>query len=180
MNGDMADTNRIRKNLLKDLEEEIEEGAVVRANSITELAEKLNMDPIILENSYSQYLKDIASGKGVEPFFGMDSDEDSPFDMGELDEKGLRPMDEPPFYAIVEKIFHENGSGGLVTDGQFHVLKQGCPIPGLYAAGDNIRGIMLPGRIGVRYIEGILSALTFALNSGFAAGEEAVASFAER
>ena len=35
-------------------------------------------------------------------------------------------------------------------------------MPGLYAAGDNIRGIMLSGAIGVQYIESVLSALTSA------------------
>ena len=61
----------------------------------------------------------------------------------------------------------------MATDSQVRVLKQGRPIPGLYAAGDNIRGIMLPGEVGVAYIEGVLSALTTAFCSGYLAGEEA-------
>jgi hypothetical protein len=32
---------------------------------------------------------------------------------------------------------------------------------------------MMPGRVGAEYIEGTISALTFALCSGFIAGEEA-------
>ncbi len=61
----------------------------------------------------------------------------------------------------------------MATDSRVRVLKGGVPIPGLYAAGDNIRGIMLPGAIGVQYIESVLSALTVAFCSGYLAGEEA-------
>lgn len=51
-----------------------------------------------------------------------------------------------PFYALFVKLFHENAVGGMATDSQVRVLKGGKPIPGLYGAGDNIRGIMLPRR----------------------------------
>jgi predicted oxidoreductase len=84
------------------------------------------------------------------------------------------PIAKGPFYALKVKLFHENAVGGMVTDSQVRVLKNGQPIPGLYAAGDNIRGIMLPGEIGVQYIESFLSALTVAFSSGYLAGEEAV------
>ena len=62
----------------------------------------------------------------------------------------------------------------MATDSDLRVLKQDQPIAGLYAAGDNIRGIMLPGEIGVAYIEGVLSALTVAFSSGYLAGKRAV------
>ena len=44
------------------------------------------------------------------------------------------------------------------------------PIPGLYAAGDTTRGIMIPGDVGVGYIERVFSALTQAFNEGYIAG----------
>jgi predicted oxidoreductase len=68
------------------------------------------------------------------------------------------------------KLFHENAVGGMVTDSQVRVLKNGQPIPGLFACGDNCSGIMLSGAIGVQYIEGVVSALTFAFNSGYLSG----------
>ena len=84
------------------------------------------------------------------------------------------PVTQPPFYALRLKLFHENAVGGMKTDAALNVLKDGNPVPGLYACGDNIRGIMLSGDIGVRYIEDIVSALTFALSSGYLAGGNAV------
>lgn len=56
--------------------------------------------------------------------------------------------------------------------------RDGRPVPGLYAVGDGTRGIMVPGEVSVGYIEGTISALTFALVSGFVAGQEA-AKYAE-
>lgn len=63
--------------------------------------------------------------------------------------------------------------GGMVIDKNANVLKEGTPIPGLYAAGDTTRGVMVPGDIGVQYIEGVFTALTYAFNSGYISGEEA-------
>ena len=85
------------------------------------------------------------------------------------------PIANGPFYALFIKLFHENAVGGMATDSDLRVLRQNQPIQGLYAAGDNIRGIMLPGEVGVAYIEGVLSALTVAFSSGYLAGEKAVA-----
>ena len=50
----------------------------------------------------------------------------------------------------------------------------GTPIAGLYACGDNTRGIMLPGDVGVQYIETYLSAMTYAMCSGYLAAEKAI------
>lgn len=69
-----------------------------------------------------------------------------------------------PFYAIKLKMFHENAVGGMTIDDHASVLKNGQPIPGLYAAGDTTRGIMIPGDVGVGYIEGVFTALTQAFN----------------
>lgn len=70
-------------------------------------------------------------------------------------------------------LFHENSMGGMVIDKNTSVLKDGQPIPGLFASGDTTRGIMIPGDIGVQYIEGVFTALTYAFNSGYISGMEA-------
>lgn len=100
--------------------------------------------------------------------------------MDDDDEGGLPPMfgapkpkktiSKGPFYAIKLKMFHENAVGGMTIDENASVLKQGRPIPGLYAAGDTTRGIMIPGDVGVGYIEGVFTALTQAFNEGYIAG----------
>ena len=79
-----------------------------------------------------------------------------------------------PFYAIKLKMFHENAVGGMTIDENASVLKDGKPIPGLYAAGDTTRGIMIPGDVGVGYIEQVFTALTQAFNEGYIAGVAAV------
>ena len=61
----------------------------------------------------------------------------------------------------------------MTIDENTSVLRGGSPIPGLYAAGDNTRGIMLPGDLGAGYIETTITALTYALTSGYIAGVEA-------
>jgi predicted oxidoreductase len=83
------------------------------------------------------------------------------------------PIQQGPYYAILMKLFHENALGGIVIDENTNVLKDGRPVEGLYATGDNTRGVMMHGRVGAEYIEGTISALTFALCSGYIAGEEA-------
>ena len=82
-------------------------------------------------------------------------------------------IEKAPFYAIKMKMFHENSIGGMTIDKNASVLKQGKPIPGLYAAGDTTRGIMVSGDIGVDYLEGVFSSLTMAYNEGYIAGTEA-------
>ena len=81
------------------------------------------------------------------------------------------PMYSGPWYALPLKLFHENSIGGIVTDDNAQVLRYRLPVPGLFAAGDNIRGIMMPGDVGSGYIENTISALTYAICSGYIAGE---------
>lgn len=81
------------------------------------------------------------------------------------------PLEQGPYYAIYEGCFQENAIGGMTIDEQTRVQRGGIPIPGLYACGDNTRGIMLPGDIGVAFIEGVLSAMTFAMTSGYVAAQ---------
>lgn len=83
------------------------------------------------------------------------------------------PIGEGPYYAVKLKMFHENAIGGIVIDENMNVLRGGRPVPGLYAVGDNTRGDMVAGPVGMIYIEGTISALTFALCSGYLAGVEA-------
>ena len=104
----------------------------------------------------------------------MDDDEDAPDPeaMAKIfgTPKPKLPIAQGPFYAIKLKMFHENAVGGMTIDENASVLKGGAPIPGLYAAGDTTRGIMIPGDVGVGYIEGVFTALTQAFNEGYIAG----------
>ncbi len=157
-------------------EEEIA-GSIVSAATLEELAEKL-------EISKDEFLRNIAnyneSTKHPDPTpagpppMMMDDDEEGggmPPMFGSP--KPRKPIEKGPFYAIKLKMFHENAVGGMTIDCNASVLKEGKPIPGLFAAGDTTRGIMVPGDVGVGYVEGVFTALTQALNEGYIAGVSA-------
>lgn len=178
------DLNKFLVKWREVLEEEEIAGSIVSANSIEELARKLGFDPekfatIIKEQNENACKMSMppfgGDGPGGEDMPGDpgDSSKDSMFNGGGPQLSAPR-IEKPPFYAFKLKLFHENAIGGMTIDENTSVLKSGKPIPGLYAAGDNTRGIMLPGTIGVAYIEGNITALTFAFNSGYISGFEAV------
>jgi len=83
------------------------------------------------------------------------------------------PYGKAPYYAIKMKMFHENAIGGMTIDKNAAVLRDGKPIPGLFACGDTTRGIMFPGDLSVTYLEGVFSSLTQAYDEGYIAGVEA-------
>ena len=157
------------------LTEEAEDHSVVIADTLEELAEKLGFDPERFVSDIAQYHRSLSETPPVPPAPSPDGPGDGEMDLSFLMGPPPRPMEAGPYYAIKMKLFHENSVGGMVIDENTRVLRDGAPIPGLYAAGDNTRGIMLPGNIGVRYIERVFSALTVAFNTGYIAGVEAAA-----
>lgn len=169
-----VDISWFLKDWRKVLQEEAEAGALVIANTLTELGAKLDYDPVKFAADVEEYNRSLLEPK--KPMMPL-------MDMGGDDEEGgmpmmmmgppAQPIAKGPFYAVKMTLFHENSMGGMVIDKNTNVLKEGTPIPGLYAAGDTTRGVMVPGDIGVQYIEGVFTALTYAFNSGYISGEEA-------
>ena len=160
------------------LEEEAQDNAVVIADTLEALAEKLGWDAGQLRadvEAYNERIKTEKPGFGGPPPMMMDDDEDREGGMPPMfgPPKAKLPIGEGPFYAIRLGLFHENAIGGMTIDQNASVLKNGVPVPGLYAAGDTTRGIMIPGDVGVGYIEMVFTALTQALNEGYIAGTEA-------
>ena len=151
------------------LAEEALDNAVVIADSPEELAEKLGVDAEALTAQIAAYDERTKHPMPLPP--GMP--------------EFLRPKHPPvpfgkaPYYAIKMKLFHENAIGGMTIDENASVLRDGKPIPGLYACGDTTRGIMFAGDLSVTYLEGVFTSLTQAYNEGFIAGTEA-AGFAGR
>lgn len=87
----------------------------------------------------------------------------------------LIPVETPPYYAFYGKRFQENAMGGAKIDSNTRVLnKYGKPVPGLYAVGDNTRGIQLRGDMGADYVEMKISALTWCMASGIIASDALV------
>ena len=143
-------------------EEELDR-AIVSADTLEELAVKLEIPAELLVQEVAAY-----NASTSEPLV-------FPPDFPEFMKPKHPPMkiEKAPFYAIKMKMFHENSIGGMTIDKNASVLKRGKPIPGLYAAGDTTRGIMVSGDIGVDYLEGVFTSLTMAYNEGYIAGTEA-------
>ena len=154
-----ADMNPFYQNWEAELEQERQWGVLFSAPTLEALGEQIHIPADRLRQAVDLYNQ--RAGQ-PETRIGPNGPEELP---------PKPPMESGPWYAIPLKLFHENAIGGMVIDENAQVLRLGRPIPGLYAAGDNTRGVMLPGRIGADYIERTISALTFALCSGYIAGE---------
>jgi hypothetical protein len=95
-----------------------------KANTLVELALKMDMDPKVFLETIERYNKFCETGKD------LDFDKDA---------KYLKPIRKPPFYAIYGHRFSQctKGLNGIAVNPNFEVLNpKGNTIPGLYAAGD--------------------------------------------
>ena len=154
-----CDMNPFYKDWREELEQELRWETMVKADSLDELGKKLGIPAAKLEGAVAEY--NDAAGKA----------ETVMTPAGPAEAPPKMPMRVGPYYAFLLKLFHENALGGIVVDENMQVLKNGLPVPGLYATGDNTRGVMMPGRVGAEYIESTISALTYAFSSGYIAGE---------
>jgi len=119
------------ENLRKELAYEVaidEEGASGNhskmANTLVDLALKMNIDPKAFVATINRYNEFCDNGKDLD--FGKDP-------------KSLVPIRKPPFYAIFGHRWTQctKGSNGICVNGKFEVLNtKGEAIPGLYAGGD--------------------------------------------
>jgi succinate dehydrogenase/fumarate reductase flavoprotein subunit len=106
----------------QDNTKEIEKGWIVEAETIPELAEKLGMDPNVLEEEVSQYNEFAAGGEDTE--FGRPADH-------------MEPLETPPYYAVKLWPGLNNTFGGPERDAQARVVDaNGDAIPRLYSAGE--------------------------------------------
>lgn len=181
-----VDMDRLYNNFQAEIDQEVEWGSIKKADTLEGLADELGIDRkkfLAAVEEHNAHLNDPMpfgpppgggdEGPGGPGGPGGDDDDEGGM-FGPMEMPDPTPIAQGPFYALFIKLFHENAVGGMATDSTMRVLKKDKPIPGLYAAGDNTRGIMLPGAIGVQYIESVLSALTTAFCTGYLAGEEAV------
>jgi fumarate reductase flavoprotein subunit len=157
----------------EDLEYEVaidEEGAkgnhVKKANSLVELALKMDVDPKTFVETIERYNKFCETGKDLD--FGKDA-------------QYLKPIRKPPFWAIYGHRFSQctKGLNGIAVNPDYEVLSpKGETMPGLFAAGDTCT---IYGRSGAAPSGGnILSTTPFpcngstmALASGYSAGVRA-------
>ncbi len=143
------------------VEELIEKGYVIKADTLEELAEKLGL-PV------DTFLATIARYNELEEK-GHDDD------FGKVAYR-LSRVDTPPYYGVRCSAWHLCTLDGVVIDTDMHVLDDSCnPIPGLYAAGDVAGGRF--AHVYPNLCTGLAcgSSMTFGRHAGrLAAQEEAV------
>jgi succinate dehydrogenase/fumarate reductase flavoprotein subunit len=134
---------------------------VPQAPTVRGLAERLGLDPATVETTIARFNENAARG------------EDPDFDRHKVGLMGvapLRPVDQPPFYAVAmyPGTLGTNGGPRLNANGQVRGVRGGV-VPGLYAAGNtaaNAYGWAYPSGGGT-----IANGMTF----GYLAGRHAAA-----
>ncbi|MGD0794820.1 MAG: FAD-dependent oxidoreductase [Dehalococcoidales bacterium] len=130
---------------------------VAVAGSIEELAQKTGIDPAELKKTLDEYNGYCVQGR--DPVFAK-----AP--------RYLRPLKEPPFYAVKAYTVFLGSLGGIKINHNMEVVdKKGGVIPGLYAVGTDAGGLY-----GDTYcfLPASGTTLGFALNSGRIAGKNAL------
>jgi len=120
-----------------------ETGYLVSGPDIATLGRQLGLDPDALVATVERYNALARSGSDTD--FGKGSTAYNRY-LGDPDNKPnpcLRPLETPPFYAVKVYPGDIGTSCGLLTDACARVLgKDGAPIPGLYAVGNDMNSIM--------------------------------------
>lgn len=153
----------------------IESGYLIRARTIRELAGKLSIDADALEatvrraNDYARSGEDPEFGKGstaYNRYLGDPRHKPNPC---------LGPIEKPPFYSVRVYPGDIGTATGLAVDAKARVLdRDGQPIPGLYAAGNDMNSIMAGTYPGAGITLG--PALTFGYIAGQTLAEQKRAS----
>lgn len=105
-----------------DNSKEIEQGWIIKADTIEELAEKLGRDPVALKATIDSYNAMAKSGKDTE--FGRSAEK-------------MSPIDTAPYYAVGIAPCLVATTGGAERNTKAQVLKwDGSIIPNLYEAGE--------------------------------------------
>jgi fumarate reductase flavoprotein subunit len=139
----------------KYLRKEVEDGLVKISPSLNEIAQWIGADVRVLKETIDEYNSFCDRGRD---------------DRFYKDRRALQPLRTPPYYALkCGQAFHGT-IGGIKINHHMEVLnQQDSPIPGLYATGNDTGGwesdtycYVLSG-----------TALSFAINSGRIAGENA-------
>ena len=109
---------------------------VETADTIEELARKIEVSPSILDATVSEYNE--AVREGTTHLLRIPKANKDP--VGVYEELGLNflhPIETPPFYAVPVIAAYSHSDGGLAIDGKCQVVdRERKPISGLYAAGD--------------------------------------------
>jgi hypothetical protein len=123
--SDLPVLNRFREEIAYEVA--LDEGGskgnhVKKADTLSELALKMDIDPVAFVATIEKYNEFCAKGKDEE--FGKAA-------------ASLKPVSKPPFYAFWGQRFSETSHGGIAVNDNGEVYdKNGKIIPGLFAGGD--------------------------------------------
>jgi predicted oxidoreductase len=112
---------------------------IAKGNTLTELAERAGIDRAALAGTVAGHNRTLALGLERDPDFGRPL-------------MGLKPLEQPPFYAIQFFPLARKNLGGARTNLDCQVLDaRDRPIPGLFAAGEvaGMAGGRINGRAGL-------------------------------
>ena len=145
-------------------------GFVTRANTLRELAEKLEIDPEALQATVERVSGFARTGKDLD-FARGDSLYDQFYGDPEVSPNPcLSPLEKAPFYALRIDPGDFGTCGGLKVDTRARVLdEEDHPIPGLYATGNCTAGLLTT-------YPGPGATLGPAMTFGYIAGKELAAS----
>lgn len=120
----------------------IQDGYLVEGHDIAELASRIGVDPVALTATVDRVNKDAIAGKDSE--FGRgDSIYDRLYgDATHGPNPNFGALGEGPFYAVRIVPGDLGTFVGLTADEHARVLRNGAPVPGLYAAGLDMQSIM--------------------------------------
>ena len=132
----------------------IETKQVFKGNTVAELAEQINVEPAVLEETFRKWNE--ACHSGNDPEFGRPNFAENVW------------LDEGQFYASIRTPAIHHTMGGVKVDTELRVIGvDGAIIPGLYAAGEVTGGVHGSNRLGA-------NAVPDALSNGRKAGQNAV------
>ncbi|BDC73598.1 FAD-dependent oxidoreductase [Rhodococcus hoagii] len=119
-------------------------GYLTRGATLRELAEKIGVDPVGLEQTVEAF--NVGARAGVDAEFGRGT---TPFTIGSGDyanpwpNAALAPLQKGPFYAVKVLPGSFGTFAGLVTDAESRVLNSADePVPGLFAVGVDQSSVM--------------------------------------
>ena len=125
--GEFVVFGRPLDRLRMELDQDVADGVAFAANTPEELAEKIGVSPENFAATVAAYNEACAAGDDKE-FFKQ--------------EKYLRPLSIPPFYAVALATGTMGSAGGIRINGNMQVVdKDYEPIPGLYAVGLDATGL---------------------------------------
>lgn len=128
---------------LSTIENYSQQGLLITADSIPELAQALNLPKSAFVSTLEAYQSYQTTGK--DPDFGRPA-EDMPY-----------PLNQAPYYAIeVEPVLHHTMGGIKINRNAEVVNHEGKPIPGLYAAGEVTGGVHGANRLGGNAVADII------------------------